>query len=46
MLEGPGGFGVDRRLGEWKEKLGRTRSKEEKMSGVCGVRKWPEKEGK
>lgn len=46
MLEVPGGFSVGPRLGERNEKRVRTRSKEEKMSGVCGVRKWPEKEGK
>ena len=34
------------RLGERSGKRGGTRSKEGKKSGVCGVREWPEKEGK
>ena len=46
MLEVLGGFSVESRLGERSEKRGRTRSKEGEKSGVCGVREWPEKEGK
>ena len=46
MLEFPGGLSVESKLGESGEKRGRTRSKEEKMSPVCGVWEWPEKEGK
>lgn len=37
---------MESRLCEVSEKRGRTRSKVGKKSGVFGVRKWPEKEGK
>ena len=39
MLEVLGGFGVKSRPSEGGEKRGRTRSKAEKQSRVCGVRK-------
>ena len=46
MIEVLAGFSLESRLGEGSEKGGRTRSKEGKKSGVCGVREWLNKEGK
>ena len=46
MLEVLGGFSVKSRLGDGSEKRGWTHSIEGEKSRVCGVREWPEKEGK